>query len=73
MDIGDEAAVKEGSEEVARPPLNPYYCSSEHGRGDPWSAIGRVWEGDWKGIGKRGVIYQVPLLLAGQLGEKWKM
>ena len=64
MDIGDEAAVKEGSEEVARPPLNPYYCSSEHGRGDPWSAIGRVWEGDWKGIGKRGVIYQVPLFAA---------
>ena len=52
MDIGDEAAVKEGSEEVARPPLNPYTCSSEHGRGDPWSAIceglgGRL-EGNWK-------------------------
>ena len=43
MDIGDEAAVKEGIEEVAGPPLTHIPALWSTGQSDPWSAVGRVW------------------------------
>ena len=64
MDIGDEAALKEGIEEVARPPLTPIPALRSTGQTIPGAPLARVWESDWKGLVKKGVIYQMPLFTA---------
>ena len=40
MDIGDEAAVKEGIEEVARPPLTPIPALRSTGQTIPGAPLG---------------------------------
>ena len=56
------SAGRDGVSMVFRPPRLRLGHSSRLAKGRLRGHFGSGWEDDWKGKGKRGVIYQVPLL-----------